>query len=134
MSKTTTYQTAYLQYRTAQIAAERLHDPNLTTEANGQRKREARAAARAKLREAIPQRRDGSDPRGAVLDALTPTTADHIAVQGREREKFETLLARGAHLSQVIAQADERRLGAIVDWLEPSDEVQESPYPQAAQA
>lgn len=134
MSKTSTYQTAVLQYRTAQIATERLHDPSLTPEANSKRKRDARAAARAKLREAIPQRPDGSDPRGEVLDALTPTTADQIAVQGREREKFEALLARGAHLSQVIAQADERRQGAILDWLETSDEVQESPDPQAAQA
>ena len=134
MSKTSKYQAAFLAYRTAQIEAERMHDPDLTPEANRARRAEARAAARVKLREAIPQRPTGPDPRDAVLGTLAATTADQIAVQGREREKFEALLARGAHLSQVIAQADERRLSAILDWLETSDQVLNSPDPQAAQA
>lgn len=134
MSNTGNYQAAVLQYRTDLIASQRLHDPDLTTQANQQRQADARAAARAKLREAIPQRPDGPDPRDAVLDALAPTTADQIAVQGREREKFEALLSRGAHLSQVIAQADQRRLAAVLDWLETSDQVLDSPDPQAAQA
>ena len=134
MSKTSKYQTAYLEYRTAQINAERMHDPDLTPEANRARRAEARAAARAKLRQAIPQRPTGPDPRDAVLGTLAATTADQIAVQGREREKIETLLARGTHLSQVIAQADERRLSAILDWLETSDRVLNSPDPLAAQA
>lgn len=134
MSKTSKYQTAYLEYRTAQINAERMHDPDLTPEANRARRAEARAAARAKLRKAIPQRPTGPDPRDAVLGTLAATTADQIAVQGREREKIETLLARGTHLSQVIAQADERRLSAILDWLETSDRVLDFPDPLAAQA
>jgi len=134
MSKTSKYQTAFLQYRTAQIKAERMHDGDLTADANRTRQAKARAAARAKLREAIPQRPDGPDPRDAVLGNLTATTADQIAVQGREREKFEALMDRGAHLSQIIAQADERRLAAVLDWLETSDQVQESPDPEAAQA
>src|SRR5690625_3249427 len=107
MSKTSKYQTAFLQYRTAQIKAERMHDGDLTADANRTRQAKARAAARAKLREAIPQRPDGPDPRDAVLGNLTATTADQIAVQGREREKFEALMDRGAHLSQIIARSEE---------------------------
>lgn len=134
MSKTSNYQAAYLQYRTDLIRSQQLHDPDLTVEANRARQAEARAAARAKLRAATPQRPTGSDPRDTVLDTLTATTADQVAVQAREREKIDALLARGTHLSQIIGQADQRRLGAILDWLETSDQVQDSPDPQAAQA
>ncbi|WME24454.1 hypothetical protein [Brachybacterium sp. GU-2] len=55
-------------------------------------------------------------------------------MQAREGEKIDALLARGTHLSQLIAQADQRRLGAILDWMETSDQVQDSPDPQAARA
>lgn len=134
MSITGKFQTAFLQYRTEQIAAQRLHDPDLTPEANRRRQADARAAARAKLRDAIPQRPDGPDPRQAVMDQIKPTTADQIAVLAHEQAKINALIDNGSNVLQLIDQADERRLTALADWAETSDRVLSSPDPEAAQA
>jgi len=134
MINTSKYQTAFLQYRTDQIAAEKMHDPDLTPEANRQRQAEARASARAKLREAIPQRPEGPDPRDAVIDALAPTTADGIAVLAHQRAKVDALMDAGRNILQVIQQADVTRLAAILDAAETSERVLSSSDPEGVQA
>lgn len=134
MINTSKFQGAFLQYRADQIAAEQLHNPELTPEANRQRQADARATARAELREAIPQRPDDQDPRGAVLDAMAPTTADGIAVLNHQRAKVDALIGAGRNLVQVIAQADANRLAAILDAAETSPNVLSSSDPEGAQA
>ncbi|ATG51924.1 hypothetical protein CFK38_10650 [Brachybacterium vulturis] len=134
MINTSQLQGAFLQYRADQVAAEKMHDPDLTPEANRQRQTEARAAARAKLREAIPQRPDGPDPRDAVTAALAPTTADGIAVLAHQRAKVDALMDAGRNILQVIQQADVTRLAAILDAAETSERVLSSSDPEGVQA
>ena len=134
MLNTSKLQGAFLQYRADQVAAEKMHDPDLTPEANRQRQAEARAAARAKLREALPRRPEGPAPRDAVLDALAPTTADGIAVLAHQRAKVDALMDAGRNILQVIQQADETRLAAILDAAETSERVLSSSDPEGVQA
>lgn len=134
MINTSKLQGAFLQYRADQVAAEQLRDRDLTPEANQQRQAEARAAARAKLREAIPQRPEGPDPRDAVIEALAPTTADGIAVLAHQRAKVDALMDAGRNILQVIQQADVTRLAAILDAAETSERVLSSSDPEGVQA
>lgn len=134
MINTSKLQGAFLQYRADQVAAEKMHDRDLTPEANRTRQAEARAAARAKLREAIPQRPEGPDPRDAVIEALAPTTADGIAVLAHQRAKVDALMDAGRNILQVIQQADVTRLAAILDAAETSERVLSSSDPEGVQA
>lgn len=84
---------------------------------------------RSTLHAAMPAEPTMPD-RGAVLDALRPSTADDHATLSREREKVRALVYAGQDPSQgferepgmrlqdVIAHADRTRLAAILDDLE----------------
>ncbi|WP_010534674.1 hypothetical protein [Brachybacterium squillarum] len=133
MKNTNSYQAAYLTYRAALIESAKLHDPRLTPEANQAERYQARVKARQALRAAVPERVTGPDPVEAVLATLAPRTADDIAVQGRERQKVETLLDNDRNLLAIVDAATETRCAVILDMLETSPRVLASADPEGAQ-
>lgn len=119
-------------YLAALRAASEYADADLTPEALTRRREELTTAAHRALTgqlDALPD--PGDDPRTAALDALRATTADDVAVQGREREKVTTLLASGKSLDRIIAEADAVRVAAILDNLEVMPDVLASDTPGA---
>lgn len=106
----------------------RLRDRNLTPEGIQARQRHEWRAIQARLIAALPAEPTLPD-RQPVLDALTPRTADQIAVVGHQSAKVSAILASGRMLPEVIATADRDRLAAILDGLETLPEVLESRDP-----
>lgn len=125
MLNTTTYQTAYRKFQRALIEAARI-DPDLSTAGNQKRQREAIAKARADLLAAAPTPPEGPDPLDVMLDELGAKTSEGLALQDREWAKVEKLLAGGKRLENIIANAEPRRLAAILDNLETYGPVMES--------
>jgi hypothetical protein len=134
MHDTSNHQAAFIAYQAALVEAEQMNDPDLTAQANDDRRRQARTQARQALREAIPARPDGPDPRDAVLANLRPTTADDVALMRHERDKVDALLAADRNILAVIDGADEHRLAAIADAAETSERVLASSDPDGARA
>lgn len=56
--------------------------------------------------------------RAEVLAARTPTTADAVAIQGREREKVGELRTAGLTYAQIIGDASEALVAAPIDAVE----------------
>lgn len=106
----------------------RLRDRNLTPEGIQARQRHEWRAIQARLTAALP-----AEPtlpnRQPVFDALTPRTADQIALVGHQAAKVSAILASGRTLPEVIMTADRDRLSAILDGLETLPEVLESRDP-----
>lgn len=108
----------------------RLQDRNLTPEGIQARQRHEWRAIQERLTAALPAEPVFPD-RGPVLDALTPRTADQIAVVGHQAAKVTAILASGRLLPEVIATADRDRLAAIFDGLETMPEVLEARDPDS---
>lgn len=83
---TTTPAAAYAAARTALRDAPAFSDPNLSTQGLVRRCAEIIRAVKAQLVGAMPALPEGVATRAEVLAARTPTTADAVAIQGRERE------------------------------------------------
>lgn len=136
-TSTTDPREAFAAYRAAQAQAVNLPDDGTLSPLGRVR---AQAAilqpAREALAAAIPALPEAAvaDPVAPVLAARRPRTADDVAVQGREREKVRAMIAAGRNLAQIIAQADEPRLAAILDGLDDDPEVLGSSHPDAAAA
>lgn len=136
MSDTTQTRSPFAEAVTAYLAALReaaaFTDPDLNATAAARRREamavEAHRALRSTL-DSLPA--PGSDPRDRVLDGLRASTADEVAVQGREREKVEALLRAGKPLGQIIADADAVRVAAILDHLEVMPDVLNNDQPTA---
>ena len=115
---TTTPAAAYVAARTALRDAPAFTDLNLSTQGLVRRRAEIIRAAKAQLVGAMPALPEGIATRAEVLAARTPTTADAVAVQGREREKVAELRKAGLTFAQIIGDASEVRVAALIDAVE----------------
>lgn len=121
MTDTTRWANAVRRYTDEVTAARDYVDPTGHPDDVAKHRQRMLAAARDALRADTPTAPTPVEPRRvAVLDALRPTTADAVAVQGREWAKVEALLGDegGRVLPRIIDQADRTRLAAILDHLE----------------
>lgn len=94
-----------------------IDDPNLSEQGKFEKRRATIKRAQSALSAHLPAEQAVPD-RAAALDALRPTTADGVAVQAREWQKVEALLAAGRNLRHIIGNADRPRLAAIADGIE----------------
>lgn len=67
-----------------------------------------------------------------VLDGLAPKNADEMALQEAEWRKVTTLIRAGRSLEQIIFSANPRRLAAIAQWIEVSEDVLSDTAPEDA--
>lgn len=108
---------------TAHRAALALNDADLTAEANLRRRSEAVRSADASLEAAAEHLRaslassTGQTP-DEVLRARRPSTSDAIAVVRHEQDTVRALLGQDVPLARIVAEADERRLDALLDMIE----------------
>lgn len=121
MTDTTRWANAVRRYSADVLAARDYVDPTGHPDEVARHRQRMLAAARDALRADTPAVPASVEPRrAAVLDALRPTTADAVAVQGREWSKVEALLGDdgGRVLPRIIDQSDATRLAAILDHIE----------------
>lgn len=118
-----------VQARADLLAAALIRDPHLTPEGLRARQRREVEGIRARLAAMMPDEPTAPD-RQPVLDALTPKSADDIAVQTHQWSKVRALLDAGRDLPSIIADADRTRLAAILDALETMPEVLEDSRPE----
>ncbi|MDQ1128286.1 hypothetical protein [Microbacterium sp. SORGH_AS_0888] len=109
---------AYRAYREALVAAPTYTDPRLTSAANGEERGKLIRTARATLAAAIPAVPQRTVTRADVLASRAPRTADEVAVQSREREKVAELLAAGRQFEDIVSEASDVRVAALIDRLE----------------
>lgn len=114
----TTPAAAYQAARTALRDAPAFTDPNLSAHGLVRRRAEIIRAAKAQLVGAMPALPEGVATRAEVLAARAATTADAVAVQGREREKVGELRKAGLTYAQIIGDAAEVRVAALIDAVE----------------
>ncbi|MFG6476379.1 hypothetical protein ACFXP7_08300 [Microbacterium sp. P06] len=91
--------------------------------------------ARIPAHQSIPGNRGGDDltpnARQKLVASFQPTTADEVAVVGREWDMVSQLLRSGRSIEQIIQSASEQRLIAIAAYAELIPEVSQSINPQA---
>ncbi|KJQ53715.1 hypothetical protein [Microbacterium sp. SA39] len=115
---TTTPAAAYQAARVALRDAPAFTDPDLSAQGTVRRRAEMIRAAKAQLIGAMPTLPEGVATRAEVLAARTPTTADAVVVQGREREKVTELRNAGLTFAQIAGEASEVRVAALIDAVE----------------
>ncbi|WP_336631114.1 MULTISPECIES: hypothetical protein [unclassified Microbacterium] len=123
----TQYLATVKQYQTAIAEAVRWTHPDYTASGISRERAKRVEAARAKLRAAVPAKPDrkGGDPRGAVVSALAPCTADQVAVTAHAWQKVAARLDAGQSLHTLVTTADRATLAAILDGLPTRPEVLE---------
>jgi hypothetical protein len=109
---------AYRAFREALVSAPTYTDPRLTGTANGEERAKLIRSARAALAAAIPEVPQRTVTRADVFAARAPKTADDVAIQGREREKIMELRQAGQSFAQIIGNASEVRVAALIDVVE----------------
>lgn len=140
-NSTALYAEAYDTYRRSLAEALKFADPRFTHNAITARRmeliEEARKALLAKLppEVSIPGTAQVAEPtpnaRQKLAASFQPTTADEVAVQGREWDVARQLIAGGRSIEQVILSASEQRLIAIVANVELLPEAVQSVNPEA---
>lgn len=104
------------------------HNPDFTNSAITRQRIELLQRARTQLASKLPATRPANpvEERAEIFDRLRPGTADAVAVTLNEWSKVQRLLESGRNFANLIAQADERRLAAIVDQF-PTSEFADTP-------
>ncbi|MEU2203629.1 hypothetical protein AB0P19_06695 [Microbacterium oleivorans] len=118
-----------VQARADLLATALIRDPHLTPEGLRARQRREIETIRERLAGLMPTEPTAPD-RQPVLDALTPKSADDIALQAHQWSKVRALLDAGRDLPSIIADADRTRLAAILDGLETMPEVLNDSRPE----
>jgi hypothetical protein len=126
VTDTSRYAAAVRGYRDEIAAAMQMSDPDLSASGLADRQRAAVAAARERLRAALPPLPKGGQSRDDVLAGLSASSADEVARMQHEQSKVRTLLDNGRPLAEVIAAADSTRALAIADLVETLPQVLES--------
>jgi hypothetical protein len=119
----TNYSQAFADYRAAAQKAVKFHDPNYTRNAITRTRADGLHAARQALLAALPPRSEReATPDTTALDAafagLAVTSADTAAIVNSEWAKTKAALDGGRNLGHLIANADRRRLMAIMEHLD----------------
>lgn len=119
----TNYPAAFAKFQQDVKAAVTFHHPDFTHNAITRHRAKLLQAARVELLATLPEQAPASaeTARTVVFDKLRPRNADTVAVVSHEWAKFERLVNAGRNLGQLIAQADERRLAAILDMFPTSE-------------
>jgi flagellar motility protein MotE (MotC chaperone) len=104
------------------------HNPDFTNSAITRQRIELLQRARTQLAAKLPATPPANpvEERAQIFDRLRPGTADAVAVTQNEWSKVQRLLESGRNFANLIAQADERRLAAIVDQF-PTSEFADTP-------
>lgn len=129
------YAEGYATYHRSLELALAWHDPNYHNSAITRRRielvEEARRtlAARIPDHQSIPGIRGGDDERQKLIASFQPSTADEVAVIGREWEIVRALPTRV--IEMIIQSASEQRLVAIAANAELLPEVAQSINPEA---
>ncbi len=110
--------TALRAFRDALVAAPQYVDPRLSTAANGEERAKIIRGAYSALAAAVPELPQRTVTRADVLAARAPKTADEVAIQAREREKVDALLAAGRPFADIVSEASDVRIAALIDSLE----------------
>lgn len=113
-------------YRDEMKAAMQISDDNLSATGLCERQSVAVAAAKSRLRAAVPPLPKGAQSRDDVLAGLGATTADQIARMQHEQAKVRAMLDAGRALGQIIADADDVRALAVADLVETLPQVLDS--------
>ncbi len=118
-----TYAEAFATYQAALRDAVQFHDPNWSQSAITRERSRRVQAARAELAQtldaaALQDTGSADDAAKAAFEQIAATDANSVAVARNEWTKVRALLAAGRSLSQVIDNADRRRLSAILDHLD----------------
>lgn len=117
------YAEAFAKYRAALQDAVQFHDPNWSHSAITRERSRRVQAARAELVQvadtaALQSNGNPDEAVKAAFEQIAATDANSVAVATNEWTKVRALLNAGRNLSQIIDNADRRRLSAIVDHLD----------------